>query len=182
MRDIDILEYYTPKEGAELLKISPSTLRKYCNLVKKEYGSDYFKRDDTNARLFTKKDIVLLKRIISLRKTPDISLDSAIHIALNEGDFKGIVSTMSQGDTSDSITQTTDIAVLQDYKKLIEKQGAQINQLSAFTKDLIDSNVKLSEQVTKLSNQLEETLIEIESTSSEVDNKKSSFFSRLFNK
>ena len=65
MRDIDILEYYTPKEGAELLKISPSTLRKYCNLVKKEYGSDYFKRDDTNARLFTKKDIVLLKRIIS---------------------------------------------------------------------------------------------------------------------
>ncbi len=72
--------------------------------------------------------------------------------------------------------------MLQDYKKLIEKQGAQINQLSAFTKDLIDSNVKLSEQVTKLSNQLEETLIEIESTSSEVDNKKSSFFSRLFNK
>lgn len=182
MKDVEILEYYTPKEVAEVLKISPPTLRKYCNLIKKEYGRDYFKRDDTNARLFTEKDILLLKRIISLKKAPDITVGNAVSIVLSEGGSDRLISDISEGDTSDRITKQTDIALLQNYKELIEKQGTQMTQLSSFTRELIESNIKLSEQVEKLSSQLEGALKEIEPPSSETSDKKGGFFSRLFNK
>ncbi|WP_425328858.1 MerR family transcriptional regulator [Ruoffia tabacinasalis] len=54
---------------AKQLKIAPETLRKYANLVDKINGENFFTRDSNNSRMYSKKDITLLKRVIELKKT-----------------------------------------------------------------------------------------------------------------
>lgn len=181
MKDIEVLEYYTPSEVAGRLKISPPTLRKYCSLIVKEYGKEYFKRDASNARLYSKNDIELLKRIVSLKKAPNITLDNAIKIALNEFINPDGVTVITDGDTSVHNVNSSDIALIQNYELLIQKQNNAITQLLANTSDLIESNVNLSKQVETLSERLEIALNELETTKSVADNKQG-WLARLFRK
>ncbi len=64
----NVTEYITPKDVAKQLKIAPETLRKYANLVDKINGENFFTRDNNNSRMYSKKDITLLKRVIELKK------------------------------------------------------------------------------------------------------------------
>lgn len=155
MKDIQSLQYFMAKDVTKLLKISAPTLRKYCVLIKKEYGKEYFKRDDSNARLYTDDDIKLIKRVITLKKAPHITLDNAVRIALNEVVQYDKKATISLHDTSDHITKKGDTSLIQNYDMIISKQSDHISQLTAVANDLMASNVKLSEQVETLLNRLE---------------------------
>lgn len=183
MKDIKSLEYFMAKDVTNLLKISAPTLRKYCVLITKEYGKEYFKRDDSNARLYTDDDIKLIKRVISLKKAPHITLENAVRIALNEVVKEDKQATVSVHDTSDRITENDDMRLIQNYDIIINKQSDHISQLTAVVNDLMASNVKLSEQVETLLNKLETAHDDavIESDTNQTKDK-GNWLSRLFGK
>ena len=79
IKEVEALEVYTPKQVSEMLDITSPTLRKYCSLISTEHGSEYFRRSDTNARLYTPEDLKLLKRIKTLKKSPSVTLFLPIH-------------------------------------------------------------------------------------------------------
>lgn len=181
MKNIKIIEFYTPQETARLLKVSAPTLRKYCGLITKAYGKEYFKRDASNARLYSDNDIKLLKRIVTLKKTPHITLENAVNIALSELNADNDKAYISVDDTSEQSVTVNDIASLQNYEMILNKQSEYISQLMAVSSDLIESNVNLSKQVETLSERLEIALNELETTKSVADNKQG-WLARLFKK
>ena len=85
MRELkDVTEYITPKDVSKELHISPETLRKYANLIDKISQKNFFTRDSQNARMYSKEDVTLLKRIITLKNTVGITLEKATEKALYE--------------------------------------------------------------------------------------------------
>ncbi len=184
-KEIETIEYLSPKEVAEQLNINPSTLRKYSNMITKEYGEEYFKRDVANYRLYLPSDLNLLKRIIKIKNAPGFTLEKAIEMALSEvGDLK-VKANITETDTilksdhlasmrpiqaleSISSKQSGDIAslfsALQRFMKesteLVEKQRNEITVLSTLHQELINRQDRLLEdkqESTDLTNKLVES-------------------------
>jgi DNA-binding transcriptional MerR regulator len=65
----------TPSEVSKLLKISGSTLRKYCLLLE-QHGIE-FKRNANNSRSYSDEDVISLQRLISLSSNGDMSVENA---------------------------------------------------------------------------------------------------------
>ena len=112
MKDIKLIESYTPQQAADMLHVTPSTLRKYCGLVTKYHGKEYFKRDASNARIFSRHDVDLLNRIADLKKAPNVTLDNAVLIALNQEASTPPVTLVTAADTSDKAANEDVIATL----------------------------------------------------------------------
>ena len=136
IKEAEPLEIYTPNQISEMLDITAPTLRKYCGLISREYGSEYFKRSDTNARLYTGSDVKLLKRIKELKKAPSITLENAVSIALKEFGNDSLVSTVTPTATSDYHAISTDTAAIQALVGIVQQQSADIAQLMAANKQL----------------------------------------------
>lgn len=147
MKDIKLIESYTPQQAADMLHVTPSTLRKYCGLVTKYHGKEYFKRDASNARIFSRHDVDLLNRIADLKKAPNVTLDNAVLIALNQ-------EATNQPITLVTATDTSDKAAIQHA---IIHQDNQIQQLLAINQQLIQSNEQLSQNVQDLLQELKDS-------------------------
>ena len=147
MKDVEPIETYTPKQTADMLHITASTLRKYCALVTKYHGQEYFNRDATNARIFSRHDVDLLKRMIELKKAPHVTLDDAVMIALQQDSPADTVTLTTPTDTSDKAGHLPGIAALQH---VVMDQNKQIQQLMDLNAQLMQSNDKLSQDVQAL--------------------------------
>lgn len=169
-----VTEYITPKDVARQLKIAPETLRKYANLVDKVNKENFFTRDSHNARMYSKEDITLLKRVIELKNNAGITLEKAVYRSLKE------ISETSVTDTV-SISQNAN----NDYLKiLIEEQKETINHYESLVTDLIESNRSLTDKVQNLittQEQLELNKKE-EKLLIEKNTEKKGFFRRIFKK
>lgn len=175
MKDIQPIEFFTPQQAADMLQFTPSTLRKYCGLITKHHGKEYFKRDATNARIFTRHDVDLLKRIANLKKAPNVTLDSAVLIALSEITAAHSMTPETPADTNGVTVHLPDIAAIQ--YAIIQKND-QIQQLMAINQQLIQSNEQLSKNVQDLLNRLEAT----DKETPPAPENKSSLFKKLFNR
>lgn len=121
------------KETATILGIQNSTLRKYCQMLEK---SGYrIHKNDLGHRGFFPKDIALIKRIIDVSKSTDMTLDVAI---------SSVLSTVGEPEKSDS--DTTEIAEspyitkaeFEEYQLTqAEMQKALFEKQSALIKDLV---------------------------------------------
>lgn len=121
------------KETATILGIQNSTLRKYCQMLEK---SGYrIHKNDLGHRGFFPKDIALIKRIINVSKSSDMTLDVAI---------SSVLSTLDEPDKSES--DTTEIAEspyitkdeFEEYqRKQAEMQKALYEKQSELIKDLV---------------------------------------------
>ena len=154
MKDIKLIESYTPQQAADMLHVTPSTLRKYCGLVTKYHGKEYFKRDASNARIFTRHDVDLLNRIVELKKAPNVTLDNAVLIALNQEASTQPVTLVTAADTSDKAANEDVIATL--YTALTYKDK-QISELTELTTQLMRSNEQLSQNVQDLLQELKDS-------------------------
>ena len=154
MKDVQPIESYTPQQAADMLHVTPSTLRKYCGLVTKYHGKEYFQRDASNARIFTRHDVDLLNRIVELKKAPNVTLDNAVLIALNQEASTQPVTLVTAADTSDKAALPTDIATIQHA---IIQQNNQIQQLLTINQQLIQSNEQLSQNVQDLLQELKDS-------------------------
>jgi hypothetical protein len=109
-----------------------------------------------------------LKRIVALKVRPDFSLEKSIKQALSEND----VSDVSGGDTRFESATTNDMQPIQDDT---------IRQYESLINQLIESNLKLSDQLEIAIVKLEthdKKLLELEQSSPE----KISIFNRIFKK
>ena len=154
MKDIKLIESYTPQQAADMLHVTPSTLRKYCGLVTKYHGKEYFKRDASNARIFSRHDVDLLNRIADLKKAPNVTLDNAVLIALNQEASTQPVTLVTAADTSDKAANEDVIATL--YTALTYKDK-QISELTELTTQLMRSNEQLSQNVQDLLQELKDS-------------------------
>lgn len=168
-KDIDPIEVYTPKQVAGTLKINASTLRKYSNLVSKEYGSDFFKRDGSNARLYSNSDVQLLKRIIEIKKAPSITLDKAVKLALNEVSLNENKAIETPTDTANDSDYHGDMLPIQEFKNFMTDYHGDMAKLMKANHDLMTANKELNEKVTLLLNEMNNP-------------QKTTWISKLFNK
>ena len=154
MKDVQPIESYTPQQAADMLHVTPSTLRKYCGLVTKYHGQEYFQRDASNARIFSRHDVDLLNRIADLKKAPNVTLDNAVLIALNQEASTPPVTLVTAADTSDKAANEDVIATL--YTALTYKDK-QISELTELTTQLMRSNEQLSQNVQDLLQELKDS-------------------------
>lgn len=197
-KEVDPIEYFSPKEAAEKLKINPSTLRKYVGMINKEYGKGYFKRDDSNAHLYSPSDIDLLKRVIVLKTMPGITVENAVKMALNEVSLLDSATPKTPPvieNHNDHNTLTHDMRLLQEQKEIMEKQNADITGLIKLSHELMsrekqnanryeklmDEKEKLMDQNRQLNDTVQKLLEKIEEAT-EKDTPKKNWFSRLFSK
>lgn len=66
---------YWPKEVAEALQISDSTLRKWCLTLEK--NGYKFTRGTNNSRAFVERDIIMLRRLKELVQNRGVTVDNA---------------------------------------------------------------------------------------------------------
>lgn len=167
--DSNFIEYISPNVAAKKLGIAVTTLRKYSSLIEKTSGNkSYFNRDSNKSRLYTNSDVSVLKRVVALKVRPDFSLEKSIKQALSEIDVSDVLST----DTRFESDTSNDMKPIQDDK---------IKQYESLINQLIESNLKLSDQLEVAIVKLEthdKKLLELEQRSPE----KISIFNRMFKK
>lgn len=172
-KDSNFIEYIAPNIAAKKIGVAPTTLRKYSSLIENLSGNlNYFERDSNNSRLYSRNDVATIKRVISLKKRPNISLKSALKQALEENDIASVSDTDSQLGSDTSTDTTAELQLASDDK---------IKQYETLINQLVESNLKLSDQLETAIKRIEKhdkNLLELETTSI---NKKG-FFSRFFNK
>lgn len=174
------IEYIAPSKAAKQLGIAPATLRKYANMIEKQDSDkEYFMRDENNRRLYSKEDITLIERILSLKVSEGITLENAIDKALGKGD----TSIKTGGDTEDGSATQSDMSVLYD---VIKQQQEQLDQYKDLAEHLAKSNIQLSADLEKAIGSLNETntkLLEYKEEQEQIEpEKKGNFLSRLFKK
>lgn len=172
MKEISPIQFYTPKQVSDLLHINPSTLRKYCALVTKYHGKEYFKRDATNARIFSRYDVDMLERIAELKKAPNVTLDNAVMIALSQLDSSNAETPATPTDTSDKAAFYADIATVQS---ILLHKDKQIQQLMDLNHQLLQSNEQLSNDIRLLMDKLDQQRVP-------APNDKLPFLKKLFSK
>lgn len=170
VEEVEILEEYTPTELSEKLNINPSTLRKYSGMIDEQNGEPFFKRDNKNGRKYDKEAADILERVISLKKSPDINLESSIDLVLNE--YKQENQALgTQHDIAEKTPKTDEIKMLHNKIDFI---GNQIQKLIEQNDQLIKDN---QEMKLALAQPEEEPF-----SDSELIEEKQTFFTRLFKK
>ena len=175
---------------AKELEVAPETLRKYVNLFDKLSETDFFKRDNQNARIYTAEDKTLLKRFIELKEMPSETVESAVQKLVDEKNET--VETPSvleidnpQNDDSEVFQQ---LALLQsnmlgEYKSLIDQVLEDNKELKEGMIELMENQKAQMEELTKKENDREKKYKEeLERIQKEKESVKKGFFARMFSK
>lgn len=184
MKEIEATEYVNSNEVCKKLGIQASTLRKYAGMLDERATTEfYFHRNSSNDRLYTKKDIAVLERLIELKNSPNYTLETAA----NE-----IVGMSYNGDTSTDIALNEEMEGLsaeiqalrffithqndyfKRYQEALEQKDQQIERLEAVVAKLTDIQEAALEFQQKT---LIKESIEIENESGK---KNAGFFKRFF--
>jgi len=131
---------------SKILGVQESTLRKYCLLMQK-YNFE-FNKNSVGHRIFYKKDIEVIKRIIDLKNASSLTLDQAVKTIL-ASDINDI----------DDITDITSISN-PDLSKILDEFMEYKKEQMQFNKEQMEFNKKLIEQLEQqdhyIKNKLEE--------------------------
>lgn len=149
------LRYYTPKELKLLLDIADSSLRKWC-LALEEKGY-IFARTDNNSRVFTDRDLLVLKQFRHLVQVEFMSLqNAAVIVALQHKE--------KEGTTSEQQHSENDEPSLPDPAEVMSEQ---IGQLLDHIQKQEDFNKELLQRLDQQQKYIEEMLAESLRTSQE---------------
>lgn len=150
--------YENVSQVAKRLKISPSTVKKYYLLIE-SYNCYAFKRDERERVIFGNYDLKLLQRLVELKSMPQVTLEDACKILLEEEGLKAKDTDMTvitpESDDLKELLQE----LLQELKSTVDiqqrqlqMQSEQITQLTSLLetqqKLLMDSNVIENKQIT----------------------------------
>ena len=131
---------------SKILGVQESTLRKYCLLMQK-YNFE-FNKNSVGHRIFYKKDIEVIKRIIDLKNASSLTLNEAVK-AILDSDINDI----------DDITDIDSISNT-NLSKLLDEFTAYKKEQMQFNKEQMEFNKKLIEQLQQqdqyIKNNLEE--------------------------
>lgn len=174
MKEAETIEILTAKDLSEMLDINPSTLRKYSGLIDKQNGEPFFQRDASNARIYSNEAVDMIKRVIEVKKTPNMSLEKAIDIVLLEYKEEN-QATVTGADIAIKTPVDDDIAQLHNKIDFI---GQQLQKLLEQNELLIQDNQELRLSLEKPEEEEPNSLPD----PVEEKEEKQSFFARLFKK
>lgn len=146
--------YENVSQVAKRLKISPSTVKKYYLLIE-SYNCYAFKRDERERVIFGDYDLKLLQRLVELKSMPQVTLEDACKLLLEEEGLKAkdtdmtVITPESDGlkELLQELKSTVDI-----QQRQLQMQSEQITQLTSLLESqqklLMDSNVIENKQIT----------------------------------
>ncbi|PGS01899.1 MULTISPECIES: DUF3967 domain-containing protein [Bacillus] len=133
--------YENVSQVAKRLKVSLSTVKKYYLLIE-GYNCYAFKRDERERVIFDDYDVRLLQRLVELKSMPQVTLEDACKLLLEE---EGL--TVKNTDMTVITPGSDDLKVLlKELKDIVELQQKQLqNQNEQITKltSLLESQQKL---------------------------------------
>ncbi|MCX2829656.1 DUF3967 domain-containing protein [Bacillus pseudomycoides] len=133
--------YENVSQVAKRLKISPSTVKKYYLLIE-SYNCYAFKRDERERIIFDDYDVRLLQRLVELKSMPQVTLEDACKLLLEE---EGL--TVNNTDMTVITPGSDDLkGVLRELKDTVELQQKQLqnqNEQIAKLTNLLESQQKL---------------------------------------
>ncbi|PFZ02760.1 hypothetical protein COL60_26950 [Bacillus pseudomycoides] len=133
--------YENVSQVAKRLKVSPSTVKKYYLLIE-SYNCYAFKRDERERIIFDDYDVRLLQRLVELKSMPQVTLEDACKLLLEE---EGL--TVKNTDMTVITPGSDDLKVLlKELKDTVELQQKQLqNQNEQIIKltSLLESQQKL---------------------------------------
>lgn len=137
---------YDTATVSKILGVQESTLRKYCSLMQKH--SFEFNKNSIGHRIFYKKDIEVIKRIVDLKNASSLTLNQAVKTIL-DSDINDI----------DDITDVDSISN-PDLSRLLDEFTTYKEEQMQFNKEQMEFNKKLIEQLQQqdhyIKNNLEE--------------------------
>lgn len=137
---------YDTATVSRILGVQESTLRKYCSLMQKHNFE--FNKNSVGHRVFYKKDIEVIKRIVDLKNASSMTLNQAVKTILD-----------SNINDIDDITDIDSVSN-PDLSRLLDEFTAYKNEQMKFNKEQREFNKKLIEQLQQqdqyIKNNLEE--------------------------
>ena len=122
-------------------KVSPSTVKKYYLLIE-SYNCYAFKRDEREQVIFDDYDVGLLQRLVELKSMPQVTLEDACKLLLEEEALTVKITDMTViTPGSDDLKE-----LLQELKSTVELQQKQLqnqNEQIAQLINLLESQQKL---------------------------------------
>lgn len=127
------MAFHAPEDVAAVLKIKPSTLRKYSLLL--ESNGYTFQKNSQGHRWFSDTDIAALKKLITLKDSTDMSLEDsaqAVFLWAKGGDIASIDTT--QAATQDVIEYSKRMTpehlynALQEQERMIQRMSDMLEQ------------------------------------------------------
>ncbi|QWH03956.1 DUF3967 domain-containing protein (plasmid) [Bacillus mycoides] len=136
-----LIIYENVSQVAKRLKVSPSTIKKYYLLIE-SYNCYAFKRDERERVIFDDYDIGLLQRLVELKSMPQVTLEDACKLLLEEEgltvqNINMTVITPKSDDLKELLQELKGTVELQ--QKQLQNQNEQIAQLT----NLLESQQKL---------------------------------------
>lgn len=142
----DTYTSYSGIEVAELLKVSGSTLRKWC--MELEEQGYFFVKGNNDQRFFNDRDIIVLRRVkdlIQVKRLPKKEAIKSIISIINHESRTEVV----PGENNDSEQQMNMVISRSDYQILLDK----LEKQEEFNKILLE---KLEQQHSYIDNTLKE--------------------------
>lgn len=145
--------YENVSQVAKRLKISPSTVKKYYLLIE-SYNCYAFKRDERERVIFGDYDLKLLQRLVELKSMPQVTLEDACKLLLEEEGLKVkdtdmTVITLESDDLKELLQELKSTVDIQ--QRQLQMQSEQITQLTSLLESqqklLMDSNVIENKQI-----------------------------------
>lgn len=169
--------FHSPQDVAKLLEIKETTLRKYALLLEKHAGFK-FNRNKNEQRWYTDKDVIALRRLITLKNGGAMSLVEAAD-AMREWDRENAITptvTATQGNTgTPQERHESDIhRELQEVKQLLGLQHKQLERLTKVVEaqnEIIAGLQKLPEPPTQIEAKKEGAPVEESHKSETIENR-----------
>ncbi|KGP71049.1 MerR family transcriptional regulator [Pontibacillus yanchengensis] len=182
--------YYSPKDVKLALDIGDSTLRKWCLAI--EGHKFFFSRTDNNRRVFTEKDIVMLRHLKNLIQIQHMSVENASLIVVSKYQDKA----SSEQNSNNSVPQVrSDNEEIQQVYNFMREQQEHMERQEEFNKMLMERleeqqryiNQRLDNRDQKLMEALnniqEQKKLELEEKEKELkEERNKSIWQRLFGK
>ncbi len=125
--------YYSPKDVKMSLDIGDSTLRKWCLAIEKH--GFLFSRTDNNRRIFTEKDIVMLKHFQNLVQVQHMSAENASIIIASRFNEQASPEENIENSVPQVRSDNEDLQKLYDFMR---EQQEHIKRQEEFNKHLLE--------------------------------------------
>lgn len=138
--------YYSPKELTAMMDISDSTLRKWCLAL--EEHRYYFSRTDNKKRVFTDRDVVVLKQLQNLIQIQHLSHQNAAMIVANR----------YREDASEHPNSENSVPAIRSDSEIITKLNSELDTLKEQQEQLITLNKQLIQRLDEREKYIDERL------------------------
>lgn len=151
-RDIseEVVTFYSAKEVADKLGISPVTLKKHSLVIEKlSEGGVSYDRNDNRSRIYTDQNVQLIKRTLDTREKENTTYENAVIKVLQEEDILKVPE--DSNDRSPAVPSEYDVNRTHEaFLSVLNKQNEHIERLMTMNEELVKENQNLSENIKDL--------------------------------